>query len=89
MIRKWLVVLLVALTALTGSISAGAQSAVHFRSEGEAQRSCPSDIVVWVNTSSGIYHFRGQRWYGATKAGAYICRKAADGTGYRATRNGQ
>lgn len=54
-----------------------------------AQRHCPRDEVVWLNTNSGIYHEKGMRWYGNTKAGAYVCRKEADAAGDRDTRNGQ
>jgi hypothetical protein len=60
-----------------------------FSSEPEAQHHCPADTVVWLNLPSGIYHFRGQRWYGATRAGAYVCRREADAAGDRATRNGE
>jgi hypothetical protein len=65
------------------------QSIQLFPTETEAQKHCPADIVVWVNTPTGIYHFKGMRWYGNTKNGAYICRKEGDGAGYRATLNGQ
>lgn len=61
----------------------------YFRSAPAAQQHCPNDTVVWLNTRSGIYHFQGERWYGRTKDGAYICRKDADRMGDRATRNGQ
>jgi len=60
-----------------------------FESETAAQRHCPSDQVVWLNTRSGIYHEKGMRWYGRTKQGAYVCRKEANAAGYRDTRNGQ
>mgnify|MGYP001227086479 CR=1 FL=1 len=60
-----------------------------FDTEAAAQRHCPSDQVVWLNTRSGIYHEKGMRWYGRTKQGAYVCRKEADAAGYRDTRNGQ
>ena len=60
-----------------------------FQSESAAQRHCPSDEVVWLNTNSGIYHERGMRWYGNTKAGAYVCRREANAAGDRDTRNGQ
>ena len=60
-----------------------------FDTEAAAQAHCPSDIVVWLNTNSGIYHEKGMRWYGRTKHGAYVCRKEADAAGYRDTRNGQ
>jgi hypothetical protein len=66
-----------------------AQSASQFQSEHEARQHCPKDIVVWVNTKTGVYHFKGQRWYGNTKEGAYECRKDANGEGDRVTRNGQ
>lgn len=60
-----------------------------FDTEGAAQRHCPRDTVVWLNTRSGIYHLKGERWYGITEYGAYVCQKEADGAGYRETRNGQ
>ena len=60
-----------------------------FNTEDAAQRHCPRDTVVWLNTSSGVYHEKGMRWYGNTKAGAYVCRREADAAGDRDTRNGQ
>jgi len=60
-----------------------------FHTEAAAQAYCPRDEVVWLNTSSGIYHEKGMRWYGQTKHGAYVCRREADAVGYRDTRNGQ
>ncbi len=60
-----------------------------YRSEGTARIHCGSDTVVWLNTASGVYHYSGERWYGHTKHGAYVCEKAADGAGDRATENGQ
>lgn len=60
-----------------------------FSAETAAQKHCPKDEVVWLNTNSGIYHEKGMRWYGNTKAGAYVCRKEADAAGDRDTRNGQ
>ena len=60
-----------------------------FASESAAQKHCPRDTVVWLNTNSGIYHEKGMRWYGNTKSGAYVCRGEADAAGDRDTRNGQ
>ena len=60
-----------------------------FASDAAAQKHCPSDEVVWLNTNSGIYHEKGMRWYGRTKSGAYVCKKEADAAGDRDTRNGQ
>jgi len=62
---------------------------VLFPTEAAAQKHCPSDEVVWLNTASGVYHHKGQRWYGRTRHGAYVCRKEADAAGDRDTRNGQ
>jgi hypothetical protein len=55
----------------------------------QAQLHCPRDTVVWLNLRSGIYHFKGQRWYGDTVSGAYVCEQEADQAGDRATQNGQ
>jgi len=60
-----------------------------FSTESAAQRHCPRDQVVWLNTNSGIYHEKSMRGYGNTKAGAYVCRREADAAGDRDTRNGQ
>jgi len=75
--------------ALAPNIAAAQNSAPQFQTEQSAQEHCPADTVVWVNTKSGVYHFKGQRWYGATNAGAYVCQQEGDKAGYRATRNGQ
>lgn len=61
----------------------------YFTTESAAQAHCPRDVVVWLNTLSGIYHLKGQRWYGRTKHGAYVCEKEADRAGDRETHNGQ
>jgi hypothetical protein len=71
-------------------IAAAAQRpAGEFPTEQQAQRHCPTDTVVWLNLPTGIYHFKGERWYGRTRHGAYVCEKEADQAGDRATRNGQ
>ena len=66
-----------------------AGQAATFATEQLAQQHCPRDIVVWLNLPTGIYHFKGQRWYGRTKNGAFVCQREADNAGDRATRNGQ
>lgn len=60
-----------------------------FQSEQTAQKHCPSDTVVWINLPTGVFHFKGQRWYGRTKNGAFVCQKEAVKEGDRGTRNGQ
>jgi len=74
-------------SAATAPVSTG--SLQLFSTEAEAQRHCPRDTVVWLNTNSGVYHEKGMRWYGNTKSGAYVCKGAADAAGDRDTRNGQ
>lgn len=79
--------LFIGLPVLLLPVSASAQAL--FRSPAAAHHHCPRDTVVWLNTPSGIYHFKGERWYGRTEHGAYVCERAADAAGDRATRNGQ
>ena len=50
---------------------------------------CPGDKLVWVNTRSHVYHFQGERYFGSTKQGKFICERDADREGDRPTRNGQ
>ena len=57
-----------------------------FSTEQAAKQHCPSDTVVWLNLNTGVYHFKGDHWYGNTKNGAYVCQKEADKAGNRATR---
>jgi len=89
--RKFIGVLL--LIGLAWCYRAVGQSSIAslatFTSEQQAQQHCPTDAVVWLNLPSGIYHFRGERWYGNTRSGAYVCQREADRAGDRATRNGQ
>jgi hypothetical protein len=60
-----------------------------FDTESQARAHCPKDVVVWLNIPSGIYHYKGERWYGRTKHGAYACEKEAIKAGARASENGQ
>jgi hypothetical protein len=60
-----------------------------FDTESAAQAHCPKDVVVWLNIPSGIYHYKGERWYGRTKHGDYACEKEAIKAGDRASLNGQ
>ena len=54
-----------------------------------AQQHCPDDLVVWLDPPTRTYHYRGQRWYGSTKRGAYVCRNEANKAGVRATRSAE
>jgi len=77
-----------ATASISPAIVAYAQLAL-FSTEAAAQAHCPRDVVVWLNTKTGIWHEKGMRWYGRTKYGAYVCRKEAAAAGDRDTENGQ
>ncbi len=47
------------------------------------QRAGDPNVMVWVNTASGVYHCPGTRWYGRTKRGRYMRQRAAQAAGYR------
>jgi hypothetical protein len=39
--------------------------------------SAAGDALVWLNTQTGVWHEQGQRWYGKTRAGAFVTRAEA------------
>jgi hypothetical protein len=67
--------------------TATATGAGEFTTEAQAKAHCPSDTVVWANLSSKVYHFSGNRNYGTTKSGAYMCEKDSTAAGFRAAKN--
>lgn len=75
--------------AASSTYVVAAATLTYFTTEDAAQAHCPHDTVVWLNIPSGIYHYKGERWYGRTKHGAYVCEKEAIAAGDRATENGQ
>jgi hypothetical protein len=72
-----------------GLLASPAFALEQFASETAAQQHCARDTVVWLNLPSMIWHYKGQRWYGNTKHGAYVCLREASASGARATRNGE
>jgi hypothetical protein len=54
-----------------------------------AGTTCPGDKVLWVHTRSHIHPFQGERYFGSTKEGKFICERDADKEGDRPTRDGQ
>jgi hypothetical protein len=92
--KQILAILLVVLFVATLTAPAISADAPHpsnkglqtFSTEQLAKQHCPTDTVVWLNLQSGVYHYKGQRWYGNTKSGAYVCQKEADRAGDRATK---
>lgn len=84
------IVLAVPVLIVAGAAAPAAKDeAPLFPSEQEAEQSCPSDIVVWVDTKTRIYYFRGQQWYASTKSGGFACKREADQRGYRRNRTGK
>jgi hypothetical protein len=81
--KAWIGLILFAILDLP---SAYAQTPNHTPPAG---MTCPGDKLVWVNTRSGVYHFQGERYFGSTKQGKFICERDADKEGDRPTRNGQ
>jgi hypothetical protein len=77
--------LCLAIAIAAGLIAPVAAATTLFNSEQEAEHHCPKDIVVCLNLKTGIYHWKGQIWYGRTNSGAYVCQKEADANGARAT----
>ena len=58
-----------------------------YASEGQAKFRCMNGTVVWANLDSKIYHFSGNKTYGQTKSGAYMCERDATAQGMRAAKN--
>jgi hypothetical protein len=57
-----------------------------FQFEQQAQLHCPADTVVWTDAALHLYNLKGERWYGATKNGAYACLRDGEKAGYHPRR---
>lgn len=80
-----------AVSGAASSVGNGAKSMVksttamvtgEYADEAAAKAHCPADTVVWANTTSKAYHMAGDKYYGKTKKGAYMCQKDADSGGF-------
>lgn len=91
---KHFLMIAVAAVLLSGTGSAQAAQtakapiANQFSSEADAKAHCPGDQIVWANTNAKrkIYHLAGDRYYGTTKHGGYMCQKDSDAEGFRAAK---
>ena len=81
--------MLVRLFVAAGVLACGAAYAQTPTQMPPQQLSCRGDRVVWVNTRSGVYHYRGERYFGSTQQGKFVCEKDAVRQGDRPTRSGQ
>ena len=70
----------------TGAATATGQpttrTLARYNTEAEAKQACAADTVVWANTSSKVLHPNGDKYYGHTKRGAYVCETAGQSAGY-------
>jgi len=57
------------------------QPAGKFKTEEQAKKHCPTDVVVWVKLSTKLYYLKGHLWYATTKDGVFECRKEAEEEG--------
>jgi len=68
--------------------SVGLPSAeLQFETARQARDHCPTDTVVWANLASKVYHFYGERGYGSTRRGAYVCEADALSVGMKSGKN--
>jgi hypothetical protein len=68
-------------------VTSAPAAANQYSTEAQAKARCGSDLVVWVNLTSKVYHFAGHKSYGNTKSGAYMCEQDANRAGMRAAKN--
>jgi hypothetical protein len=76
-----------ALFALAALFAAGIAPAHAQSTSSAAMPTCASgDPVVWENTKSKkhVYHMSGDKYYGKSKAGKYVCESQAKSDGYHA-----
>ncbi len=59
-----------------------AQPAGKFKTEDQAKKHCPADVVVWLKPANRVYFLKGHLWYATTKDGLYACRREANEEGY-------
>jgi hypothetical protein len=84
LVRSLLAVSAPLLMPVSGGLAAEAQL---FQFEQQAKLHCPDDVVVWVNLPTGIYNLPGDRWYGSTKHGSFVCRAEGEQAGYKPSRD--
>ena len=51
---------------------------------GASSQPIAADVMVWLNTNSGVYHCPGGQYYGNTKKGKFLSEREAASQGYRA-----
>ncbi len=69
--------------ATAGAATAGTTTAA----AGTTAQVPPAAGMVWVNLSTKVYHYAGDRWYGKTKNGKFMTEQEAIAAGYRAAKS--
>jgi hypothetical protein len=54
-----------------------------------AQRHCPMDKVLWLDTLTRRYYYSNSKRYGKTVQGAYVCKRELKGIGKRTGNSGE
>lgn len=72
--------------ATPAPITAAPAAANEYKTEADAKRACGADPVVWANLSTKALHPTGDRYYGKTKEGAFMCQSVAVKEGMRMPR---
>jgi hypothetical protein len=73
------------LCAMAGLLSVAAPAVA--QTAGQQPSCAAGDPIVWGNADSKVYHLQGDKYYGNTKHGAYLCESKADAAGYRASKS--
>jgi hypothetical protein len=79
----WAVGLTTVAVTMVTACDAYAVPLTPFRYEGQAQRHCPADTVVWLNFRKRTYYSKGQKRYARGLDGSFVCRSEARDSGYR------
>ena len=80
---SWTVGLTAVAVTMVTAFDACAVPLTPFRYEGQAQRHCPADTVVWLNFHKRTYYSKGQKRYARGLDGSFVCRSEAHAGGYR------
>ena len=69
-------------------VKAGAAAPSSAPPAGVQAQTPPGPGMVWVNTSTKVFHREGDPWYGKTKEGRFMTEADAVKAGYRASKQG-
>ena len=73
--------LLIIVALLAAIIASGAGASAQSTPKPALPACAAGDPVVWLNTSSNVYHMQGTKYYGNTKQGKYLCKSQAERAG--------